>query len=109
MDTATAVSLTVAIMGALIALATYLRNGKKDAKAESQREASRDAEIVKRDTEIMTKLDFLGNDLKDIKADNRRTRDEVAEVRKIAQHASERADAAHRRLDRAGVDAKEQA
>lgn len=92
-EIATAVSITIAAMAAVIALATYVRGGKSEAKGD----AAKDAEVI-------TKLDFIGNDLKDIKADNRRTKSEVNEVRQIAMHAQERADAAHNRLDRAGID-----
>lgn len=88
-----AVTATIAVMSAVIAIATYVRGGKTEVKGD----AARDAEVI-------TKLDFMSNGLKDIKADNRRMKNEVNEVRLIAQHARERADAAHNRLDRAGID-----
>lgn len=92
-NVATAVSLTIAVMGALIALATYVRGGKHEVKDDAAQDA-----------QVLTKLDFMSNDLKDIKADNRRMKGDLVEVREIALHAQERADAAHNRLDRAGID-----
>lgn len=92
-EIATAVSVTIAVMSAVIALATYVRGGKHDI----SNDAAQDAEVI-------TKLDFVINDLKDIKADGRRNKTEINEVRQIALHAQERANAAHNRLDRAGID-----
>lgn len=100
----TAVSVTVAVMSALLALATYMRGGKQVVQGDAAERA-----------ETNLKLDFIGNDIKDIKAENRRTTSEIqkmrenhntelSEVRDIALHAQERADAAHNRMDRAGID-----
>lgn len=57
-----------------------------------------------RDAEMITKLEFIGSDVKEIKLENRQAREELAEVRGIAMHAQERAEAAHNRLDRAHID-----
>lgn len=92
-DVAVAVSLTVAIIGCVLGVGTFLRGDRGEVKTDAAKNA-----------EVITKLDFMSNDLKDIKADNRRTKSEINEVRQIAQHAQERADAAHNRLDRAGID-----
>jgi hypothetical protein len=100
----TAVSVTVAVMSAILALATYMRGGKQVVQGDAAERA-----------ETNLKLDFIGNDVKDIKAENRRTASEIqkmrenhtaelGEVRDIAIHAQERADAAHNRMDRAGID-----
>lgn len=59
-------------------------------------------------TTISTKLDFIGEDVKDVKADQRVFQRDINEVRSIAMKASERAEAAHRRLDRIGLDKPEQ-
>lgn len=55
-------------------------------------------------TTISTKLDFIGEDVKDVKADQRAFQRDINEVRTIALSAKNRADAAHRRLDRIGLD-----
>jgi hypothetical protein len=91
-------------MSAILALATYMRGGKQVVQGDAAERA-----------ETNLKLDFIGNDVKDIKAENRRTASEIqkmrenhtaelGEVRDIAIHAQERADAAHNRMDRAGID-----
>lgn len=55
-------------------------------------------------TTISTKLDFISEDVKDVKADQRTFQRDINEVRTIAMEAKSRADAAHRRLDRIGLD-----
>lgn len=103
-EIATAVSITVAVMSAVIAIATYVRGGKQVVQGDAAERA-----------EMSLKLEFISNDLKDIKAEDRRRVSELREVRE--QHvtdinelrgliiiAQEHADAAHDRLDRAGID-----
>lgn len=58
-------------------------------------------------TTISTKLDFISEDVKDVKADQRSFQRDINEIRTIAMNAKERADAAHRRLDRIGLDLEE--
>ena len=58
-------------------------------------------------TTISTKLDFISEDVKDVKADQRTFQRDINEVRTIAMEAKSRADAAHRRLDRIGLDKPE--
>ena len=58
-------------------------------------------------TTISTKLDFISEDVKDVKADQRSFQRDINEIRTIAMNAKERADAAHRRLDRIGLDREE--
>ena len=105
-DIVPAVSAAVAVMGALVALATYARGGKQELRGDAAQRA-----------ETNLKLDFIGNDIKDIKAENRRTASEIreirensaaeiGEVREIALYARDRADAAHNRMDRAGIDTR---
>ena len=89
----TAISITVAVFGFVVALATYIRGGTKDAK----KEASENAENEGR---VLARLDSIDDGIRDIKAENRSMRNEIREVRDIAQHAKERADAANNRLDR---------
>lgn len=49
------------------------------------------------------KLDGIIDDLKDMKAQQRMTDQRMTEIRDVAVRAQERADAAHDRLDRAGI------
>ncbi len=93
MDLATGISLGIAGFAALVAFVTYLRGNVRADRQDAETQA-----------ETSTKLDFIANDLKDIKAENRRYSSELRDVREIAVHARERADAAHERLDRAGID-----
>lgn len=67
-------------------------------------EAKKDEHYI---TTISTKLDFISEDVKDVKADQRSFQRDINEIRNIAINAKERADAAHRRLDRIGLDADE--
>lgn len=55
-------------------------------------------------TTISTKLDFISEDVKDVKADQRSFQRDINEIRSIAIHAKERAESAHRRLDCIGLD-----
>ena len=94
MDVGTAeLALLVSALACGAALMGALRNTKKDT-----------GEDAAKDARVMTELKFIGNDLKDIKAEYRSTREELKDIRGIAEHANERAEAAHHRLDRAGID-----
>ena len=92
-ETVQALSISIAAMGFLVALAGLWRSSKRD-------EGSDRAQIA----EVLTEVRFISNDLKDLKADYRSFRNEIKEVRAIAEHASERAEAAHDCLDRTGID-----
>lgn len=85
----TFVSTFVGIGGFIVAIATLMTAAKKKNDEDSKTEAT-----------MGTKLDFIGSDIKDIKADQRVIQRDINEVRDIALHARERADAAHGRLDR---------
>ena len=95
LDLATGISLTIAGFAALVAFVTYLRGNVREDKHAAEDRA-----------ETSTKLDIISNDIKDIKAENRRYSSELRDVHEIAVHARERADAAHERLDRAGIDSQ---
>jgi hypothetical protein len=87
------ISLIIAFLGVCIAFATSMSNARKDAsKAEG------------RMGEIITKLDFISDDLKDIKADYRRISVELQEVRDIAVRAQASAASAHKRIDSADLE-----
>lgn len=83
----------IAIVGCIIAVA--------GAGSKQRDEAKKEEHYI---TTISTKLDFISEDVKDVKADQRAFRRDINEVRNIAMNAKERADAAHQRLDRIGLD-----
>ena len=100
----TVASVIVAVLSVIFAMLTYARGGRQLVQGDAAERA-----------ETITKLDFIANDLKDIKADGRQRdkelksmRDafntELKSIRDTATHAHERAEAAHRRIDRAGID-----
>lgn len=83
------ISTFAGVIGLLIAVATLMINNKKS-----------NDEHAKREGTMSTKLDFIGSDIKDIKADQRVIQRDISEVRDIALQARDRAEAAHNRLDR---------
>lgn len=92
-DVPTAVTMTIAVLGFFVALATYLRGGKTSAKEDGEN-----------DGRVLARLDSIDNGIRDIKAENRAIRSELTDVRDMSQHALDRAEAAHARIDRAGID-----
>jgi septation ring formation regulator EzrA len=89
----TVVTAVIALLSLIVAFATWLSKTKQD----SGKQDSHNAVVV-------TKLDGIDSNVKEIKEDMRTFRKDLEEVRDIAIHASERAEAAHHRLDRAGID-----
>lgn len=87
------ISLVIAFMGVCVAFASSLGNSRKDA----ERTAGRISEVI-------AKLDFISDDLKEMKADYRSVTRELQDVREIAIEAKASADSAHRRIDSAGLD-----
>ena len=87
MDIST-ISIIIAIIGCLVGAAGWLRNSKSDA---SQQKAS--------ESEIKTKLDFMSNDMKEIKVDVRSFSRDLQEVRTIAISAESEAKRANSRID----------
>jgi outer membrane murein-binding lipoprotein Lpp len=87
MDTAT-ISILVAIIGCLVGLAGWLRNTRTDA---SQYKAT--------ESKLETTLDFISNDLKEVKADIRSFNRDLQDVRFIATTAQSEAKRANDRLD----------
>lgn len=90
------VSTFVGVVGLLVAVATLALNRKRDGDEHAKREGT-----------MGTKLDFIGSDIKDIKADQRVIQRDINDVRDIAIRARDRAEAAHNRLDR--LEKKEEA
>lgn len=82
------VSTAVGVVGLLVAIGTFLMNGRRD----SNQQASFDSEVK-------TKLDFIGDDVKDIKAESRMFRSELSEVRDTANRALSEAERANQRID----------
>lgn len=87
------ISLLIAFCSICIAFANSLGNSRKDASAAEGRM-----------TQVITKLDFISDDLKDIKADYRRVSVELQDVRDIAVKAQASAASAHKRIDSADID-----
>lgn len=85
----TFISMFVGVGGLVMAVITLMMNSKKNTDEHAKREGTVDS-----------KLDFIGSDIKDIKADQRVIQRDINEVRDIALHARDRAEAAHNRLDR---------
>lgn len=49
-------------------------------------------------------LSGIADDIKDMKAEQRLTDQRITKVQEVAAHALDRAEAAHARIDRAGID-----
>ena len=97
MDGAAAITFAIGIIGCVIAVTNFFSGKSQEVKSEEHTI-----------TTVSTKLDFIGEDVKDIKADQRVFQRDMNEIRSIAINARERADAAHRRLDRLGLDKPEE-
>ena len=85
----TTISIIIAVIGCLVGAAGWLRNTKSDA---GQQQAT--------ESEIKTKLDFISNDMKEIKVDLRAFSRDLQEVRTIAIAAEKEASRANTRIDR---------
>lgn len=92
----TVITTIVAVLALVVSFASWLANAKKDSGKQDAHNAI-----------VLTKLDSIGANINDIKEDQRAFRKDLDEVKRIASHASERAEAAHNRLDRAGIDTHE--
>ena len=82
------VSTAVGIIGALVGLFSFLNGRQKDSNSQASF-----------DSEVKTKLDFIGDDVKDIKAESRMFRNELGEVRETANRALSEAQKANERID----------
>lgn len=87
MDIST-ISIIIAIIGCLVGAAGWLRNTRTDA---SQQKAA--------ESEIKTKLDFMSNDIKEVKVDIRSFNRDLQNVRTIAVSAEAEAKRANSRID----------
>lgn len=83
-------ALLVSALACFAGLAGMARNSRRDIGTDAAESAT-----------VVTKLDFIGNDLKDLKAEYRVTRDEAREARDLAERAHVRADEAYERADAA--------
>lgn len=88
MDVST-VSIIIAIVGCLVGLAGWLRNNRADSGKQKATES-----------EIKTTLDFMSNDLKEVKVDIRAFNRDLQEVRQIAVTAQSEAKRANDRINR---------
>lgn len=87
------ITLLISVCSVGIAFAVFMRNSRHDSGKQDQHNA-----------EVVTKLDFIGEDVKDVKADQRAFQSQINDVRTIAINAYDKAESAHNRLDRAGID-----
>lgn len=85
----TTISIIIAIIGCLVGAAGWLRNTKADI---GQQKAV--------ESEIKTKLDFMSNDIKEVKVAVRSFNRDLQEVRSIAISAEAEAKRANNRLDK---------
>ena len=92
MDTVT-ISIGVAIIGCVIGVLGWAHTTSKD-----------DSELAAAIARITTSLEYIENDLKEIKAQFRRMEGDVATATEVANTALVTANAAHDRLDALGVD-----
>lgn len=88
MDIAT-ISIIIAIIGCLVGVSGWIRNVRSDVE-EKEGETS----------EIKTSLDFISNDIKDLKVDVRAFNRDLQDVRTIAISAENEAKRANDRIDR---------
>lgn len=86
----------VALLGLVVSFATWLSKTKEDS-------GKQDAEHAV----VVTKLDGISDVQKETREEVRRLMAKIDEVDHTAHHALERAEAAHNRLDRAGIDKHE--
>lgn len=84
----TTISIIIAVIGCLVGAAGWLRNTRTDA---SQQKAA--------ESEIKTKLDFMSNDIKEVKVDVRAFSRDLQDVRTIAISAEAEAKRANTRID----------
>lgn len=90
------ITFVIAIIGCIVSLSGVASRQRNEAKSEEH--------YI---TTISTKLDFISEDVKDVKADQRAFQRDINEIRTLAMDAKTRADAAHRRLDQLGLDKNE--
>lgn len=92
----TCITALIALLSLIVAFATWLSKTKQDSGKQDAHNAV-----------VLTKLDGIGSNVSEIKKDMRTFRKDLDEVKTLAAHASERAEAAHNRLDRAGIDTRD--
>lgn len=95
-ETINTITFITVIIGCVIGICAFFFDRRGEAK--------KDEHSI---TAVSTKLDFISEDVKDIKADQRAFQRDINDVRTIAMDAKNRADAAHRRLDMIGLDKPE--
>ena len=83
------ISIMIAIIGCLVGAAGWLRNTRADAGRQKAVES-----------EIKTKLDFMSNDIKEVKVDVRSFSRDLQQVRTIAISAEAEAKRANSRIDK---------
>lgn len=91
-DVAT-ISIIIAIIGCLVGVSGWIRTAKTDADHDGRE-----------NSEIKTSLDFIANDVKDLKVDVRAFNRDLQDVRTIAVSAESEAKRANDRIDRLNID-----
>lgn len=86
----------IALLGLVVSFATWLSKTKADSGKQDAHNAV-----------VITKLDSISDNVREIKERQTSLEIRIGEVDKKATHACERADAAHNRMDRAGIDRHE--
>lgn len=112
-------STLIGFVSMIIAIAVMVNNSHKDNKNETASNVEVHANLQSQVSVLKTGLDIklnnISEDVKDLKADNRNVshqidnlreelRKDIKEIHDEAYHAKELAEAAHRRLDRAGIE-----
>lgn len=118
MNAAEVISVIIGVCGFIVAFVTLWSASKKDTKEETKEDIEArfklQSEINIINKTIETKLDTIDSGVRDLRADNRSMRndltklrddlrDEISGTHDEAMHATELAEAAHRRLDRMGA------
>ena len=88
------VELSLLISGISVAFAIYFGIANKNRNSNKDLE-----ERVKADTRLMTKLDMIADDLKDIKRENEARREEIENVKERVIKVEQSLKAYHKRLD----------
>lgn len=112
-------SFIVGACGFIVAFTTLWNNSRKTTKEETGKDVREkvtlQAQIDIVNNTLMTRLNAIDDNIRDLKADNRSVknditkmrdelRDEIKEIRDMSQHALELSESAHRRLNRLGAD-----
>ena len=111
----TFISLVIAAGSLVIAFVSFQKNSHRETRNDTEHDVEARADIKAEIKVLDTKLEGIDSGIRDLKAENRSFRNELAKVRdemrkdvretyEVAKHALELAEASHRRLDRLGAE-----